>query len=1179
MSSNPDPIERYAERALALAKTDPQIAAMLPSAEIQAATQRPGNSFADVIRIVLDGYAERPMTAERAYEIARDPESGRHVRRLLPSWNTRRYKDVHADVKALACTFRNHPIYRLDVDDFICILGFNGVDFLTIELAAAYVQGVTVPLQSSLAGTDLGNIFADTECKVLAACIGDLVLAAKQAIANGRITGLIAFEYDPRDDEERAMFEAAQAEITKSGAKIALARIEDLIEFGRAFTWMPLPPHPKGDARMAVLMHSSGSTGTPKGAIIHEAITKSVWQASLRVVPMVGMNIAPMNHFMGRSSGFATWALGGTTYYTAKHDLSTLFEDIRLARPTYISFFPRIFELIWQYYQSEVIRRVDAGEGDNETVSKKVQAQMRRSFLGDRLIGGSIGSAPTATEVKQFVKECFDIMLIEGYGSTEAGGGATTFENKIVKPLVIDWRLEDVPELGYYNTDKPYPRGELIVKTMLQIQGYFKRPEANAKLFTADGYVRTGDIMEQIGPDQLRYLDRRNDVLKLSQAEFVAVGPLGATFEGASPLIKQIYVYGNSARSYLLAVVVPNEEIAAQMLGRRPDEGELRQMIRAELARVGQEAKLKSFEVPRDFIIEHDPFTFENGLLTSVRKRMRPNLKRKYGERLEELYAQIERKRLEELMALKDPNSPLSVLEKIGKALEASLGIEGIDVGSQHTFKELGGDSLGAASFALFLHDIFGVELPVNAILSPAGNPAKWARLIEEAKRTDKREIPTAASIHGKSAKTLHAKDLTIEKFLDPKTRANIPTTEPPLQSRCVLLTGANGFLGHILCLEWMERMAKVGGKVICLIRGKDNASAKRRLDDVFEGVDAELEKHYHALAARHLEVLAGDVADPGFGLDDAAWDRLAAEVDRIVHPAALVNHMLSYEHLFGPNVFGTAELIRLALTTRQKRFDFVSSAAVTLLVDTSNGNNEDSPLLPSVTLGDNYAAGYGASKWADEVLLLDTHRKYGLPVNIFRGDMMLAHTKYRGQINVPDMFTRLLYSIIMTGLAPESFYQREPDGSRAVSHYDALPVDFIAASVAGIGALSQRGIHTYNTLNHHVDDGASLDAVVDWIESAGYRVERVKDHAEWMRRFEAKLSTLTEQQRHHSSLSVLGAWSTPHPAHPPQDGSEHFIAAVKQLDCRPEVPHITQAFIHKYLQDMRDLGLIGAPS
>ena len=94
--------------------------------------------------------------------------------------------------------------------------------------------------------------------------------------------------------------------------------------------------------------------------------------------------------------------------------------------------------------------------------------------------------------------------------------------------------------------------------------GYFKRPEATAELFDEDGYLRTGDIVEERGPDHVVLIDRRNDVLKLSQGEFVAFGALGTTFENGSDVIHQIYLYGNSARSYLLAVVVPNMDVVEQ---------------------------------------------------------------------------------------------------------------------------------------------------------------------------------------------------------------------------------------------------------------------------------------------------------------------------------------------------------------------------------------------------------------------------------------------------------------------------------------------------------------------------------------------------------------------------------------------------------------------------------------
>src|SRR3546814_10154358 len=85
---------------------------------------------------------------------------------------------------------------------------------------------------------------------------------------------------------------------------------------------------------------------------------------------------------------------------------------------------------------------------------------------------------------------------------------------RVLRPPVIDYKLIDVPELGYFTTDKPYPRGELWVKTEMAIPGYFKQPEATAALYDEEGFIRTGDIMEERARDALVYLDRSNDVLK-----------------------------------------------------------------------------------------------------------------------------------------------------------------------------------------------------------------------------------------------------------------------------------------------------------------------------------------------------------------------------------------------------------------------------------------------------------------------------------------------------------------------------------------------------------------------------------------------------------------------------------------------------------------------------------------
>ena len=65
---------------------------------------------------------------------------------------------------------------------------------------------------------------------------------------------------------------------------------------------------------------------------------------------------------------------------------------------------------------------------------------------------------------------------------------------------------------------------------------------------------------------------------------------------------------------------------------------------------------------------------------------------------------------------------------------------------------------------------------------------------------------------------------------------------------------------------------------------------------------------------------------------------------------------------------------------------------------------------------------------------------------------MILAHRDYTGQLNVPDMFTRLLFSLVTTGIAPSTFYAHDSSGGRPRARYDGLTVGFLAESIAAIG-------------------------------------------------------------------------------------------------------------------------------
>ena len=625
--------------------------------------------------------------------------------------------------------------------------------------------------------------------------------------------------------------------------------------------------------------------------------------------------------------------------------------------------------------------------------------------------------------------------------------------------------------------------------------GYYKRAETTANVFDEDGYYRTGDVFAEVAPDKLVYVDRRNNVLKLAQGEFVTLAKLEAEF-GNSPLVRQIYVYGNSAQPYLLAVVVPTQEALE-----RWDLETLKPRIADSLQNVARQAGLQSYEVPRDFIIETTPFSLENGLLTGIRKLAWPKLKQHYGERLEQLYADLAEGQANELVELRRNGASAPVLQTVSRAAAALLGAApsvGTELPSDAHFTDLGGDSLSALTFGNLLREIFDVDVPVGVIVSPANDLQAIADYIEGERQGTKR--PTFAAVHGlsnkESATTVHAGDLTLDKFLEAETLTAAPSLpKPTTEVRTVLLTGATGFLGRYLALEWLERMDLVDGKVIALVRAKSDDEARARLDKTFgvgspEG-DPKLLAHYQELAADHLEVIAGDKGEANLGLDQQTWQRLADTVDLIVDPAALVNHVLPYSELFGPNALGTAELIRIALTTKLKPYAYVSTIGVGDQIKPGEFVEDADIRQISATreVNDSYANGYGNSKWAGEVLLREAHDLCGLPVAVFRCDMILADTTYAGQLNLPDMFTRLMLSLVATGVAPGSFYELDADGNRQRSHYDGLPVEFIAAAISTLGTQvldNGDGFQTYHVMNPY-DDGIGLDEYVDWLVEAGY--------------------------------------------------------------------------------------------
>src|SRR5262249_7562279 len=146
-----------------------------------------------------------------------------------------------------------------------------------------------------------------------------------------------------------------------------------------------------------------------------------------------------------------------------------------------------------------------------------------------------------------------------------------------------------------------------------------------------------------------------------------------------------------------------------------------------------------------------------------------------YGPALEQLYSDLADGQAEVLRTLRKDGANRPTAETVSRAAGALLGAASADVSPDAAFIELGGDSLSALTFGNLLRDIFDIEWPVGVLVSPASELASIAAYID-AQRAGGSKRPTYDSVHGRDAVEVHARDLTLDKFLDEATLAAAPS-------------------------------------------------------------------------------------------------------------------------------------------------------------------------------------------------------------------------------------------------------------------------------------------------------------------------------------------------------------------------------------------------------------------